>query len=500
MITKAMKNRGEAMGLLALVALLAGCDWQRDARFTERLTALGPVAAGGALYYATSDARLVRVEPAGPSAAWTRLAGTPTELVAAGDGVLVLESAGRRLEQAVGGADLTLSTLELPSGYGHLSLSPDEKFAVLTYSAASPKSGARNLNEVGVVNVAAFTFAKLVVDTSSLAPKSVVFGPTSATPRYAAILLTSGVAVIDLERPGRQIHLDLTIGATKLVPSRAAWGATAAWLFVAADGSSDIFAISLDASGQELAGSVNFLAGPSAPEALVTFDAAPEQVLAVFAGGNVALLDARGRADRELHVTTGAPVTNATLLPGLESGALPVMLLTGDATDAAYAWDLSSTELTPMSFGAPYSVRAVLPGGLALFSHDAMPFPGGSTPALTALTLTRDASSKLRARPQAVQLDARLDGEALAASDAVFGLAGESALWRMPIGAPLPEQVPLDYEAIAVGATDKFAWADSGDPLGDVTFVPLDAFGAGAARRLSGFLATGVLDDVRGAK
>ncbi len=488
----------------AAMLALSACGGRR-ARFDVALTSLPPLGAAGAIYYATSDARLVRVDPAVPSSSSQRLSGVPVEIDALPDGVVVLSSAAKSLDR-FDATGKPVTTLALGASFGRCAFATDSLYAVCTYGASSPHAGVRNLNEVAVVDLAGNTVRKLVLDTSSLSPSAVVFSPSGAAPRYAAVLLTGGVAVIDLAHPDRQVKLDLTLGGATLVPAHAVFGTDALHLFLTASGSDDVFAIALtQAADGTLSGHINFLAGGRGPRAIATIASASNSVLVVYASGDAALLDADGRSENELRVSlaqAGSGITVLGLPSSAPSGApaFPVVLLTGTG-DAAYLWDLGARTLGTVPLGAPYRTEALLTSGLALFSHAALPFPDGAAPALTTLAIVRDsASAKLHAKPHTVELDQPLVTSALDADGGaqLFVLRDEPALWRLPLGSAVPDSVQLDTQPRSVGLAGNFAYADAADPFGDVTVIPLGDFQRGSARRIAGFLLMGVVDAASG--
>jgi hypothetical protein len=408
--------------------------------------------------------------------------------------VLVLAPAARTLHRAGATGKLDAPALALPSPYDAVAVSDDARFALCTYGATQKGVGARNLNEVGLVDLGAGTVQKVLLDTSSLAPQSVIFSPANVSPRFAAVLLTSGVALLDLESPDRKLRVDLRLAGTALSPRAAVFGPDSRHLFVAANGADDVFAISLGDDGAgNLQGRINFLPGGKSPQSLLALAEQPSGVVAVYASGDAALLDADGRSEREVRVVLPTPAAAAAVLPGVASGALPTLLLSGGASDAVYLWDLSAKVVEPVKLGASYRTEAVVDGGFALFTHASLPFPGGATPGLTDLEVSRDGAGKLKARPRAVQLETQLAGAAFdsAAGSWLFSMRGQKDLWRLPVATALPESVTLDSTASSVGVAGGFAFIASDAPFGDLTFVPQDRFERAAAKRQTGFLLTG---------
>lgn len=482
--------------LLTGLALATACGGRRPA-YDGMLVTLGPVAAGGKLFYATSDARLVRVDPAGTAPVWAPLAAAPSQLIAAGDGVVVLAPAAHALHRASASGKLDAPAFDLPSPYDAVAVSGDARFALCTYGPAQKKVGARNLNEVGLVDLDAGTVRKVLLDTASLAPQAVLFSPPDASPRFAAVLLTSGVALLDLESPARKLRVDLRLAGAALSPRAAVFGPDARHLFVAANGADDVFAIALGDDGAgNLQGRINFLPGGKGPQSLLALAEQPNGVVAVYASGDAALLDADGRSEREVRVVLPTPAADAAVLPGLASGALPTLLLSGGASDAVYLWDLAAKVVEPVKLGARYRTEAVMDGGFALFTHASLPFPGGDTPGLTDLEVSRDGAGKLKARPRPVQLETQLAGAAFDAATGswLFTLRGQKELWRLPVATALPESVALDSTALSVGVAGGFAFIESDAPYGDLTFVPQDRFERAAAKRQTGFFLTGAAE------
>ncbi|MFL5318090.1 MAG: hypothetical protein ACJ790_00440, partial [Myxococcaceae bacterium] len=215
-------------------------------------------------------------------------------------------------------------TLDAPGFFDAIHFSPDARFAVLTYVAGAGTGtlAARNLNEVGLVDLEAKTVVRLQLDTESLAPRSVLFGPSEANRRLVAVALERGVAVFDALHPEvapRRISLRPQGSTDETSVAKAVFSDDGHWLFVRATGLDDVVVIELGTEvGVPVSASVNFVSGGRG----LTDIAAPpgglkDSVLAVFAASEEAfILDARGIVDNARRIGLPDALSKAAVLQG----------------------------------------------------------------------------------------------------------------------------------------------------------------------------------------
>ncbi|MFZ5469865.1 MAG: hypothetical protein ACOZIN_10560 [Myxococcota bacterium] len=410
---------------------------------------------------------------------------------------LVLVLAGSLREPRLDVVDtqaLTAEHLEVPGLFDAIHLSPDGQHAVLTYSATTSGTplAARNLNEIALVELSSRTVTRIQLDTESLAPHAVVYGPDEAARRLVAVALDRGVALFDAKRPTeapRRISIRPQGVPTEATVLEALFSQDARFLFLRASGLDDVIVVELEPSAQGVSASINFVAGG---QGLADIDLSSGGVLAVYAQSKEALrLDPRGIIDNVLRLP----------LPDTYNAVRPLsnerVLLFGPSTKQVTAWDVTDGRSgTAVLDGVGASVGIAEPLGKALFAHGSLSAGGGS--ALSILTV-EDAATRLRARIQSIQLVRPASVFALdeRKERLFFAADGDGAVVTLDLRTLQLAQVSLDASPRALFHLPEGDWlaaVHSNIPLGDVTFVPAGSQDRTQALRYSYFGLTGDLD------
>lgn len=513
---------------MALFALgLAACG-TRGESWTKPLSVEGPLVAGGELVYLQRNAAMVVVlDPTGtraplhvPVASPPRAFGTTATavLVAGGRGD------GPLLDVVALPAGET-RRLALPGAYDRIAASPDGRFAVLTYDpSVAPAPGgpaARNNDEIAIVDLSAGTARALALRTESLAPQQVVFSPGAP---LAAVVFDGAVAFVDLADPTSHVVVPLKLsGGTTLHPQQAFFTADGAWLFVRATGSDDVLALEVTRTAGVLSSAINFLFAPGATGLLditVPAGAGFEHTVAALYSGSTgttaALLDATGDASR---THTAAFTRPATTLVDLGDGKL---LLCGvpsrtsaERTRALAGWEPLLDRVDEDLLPGAVQAAPLFGRGAGYFAHASVGTAAGTQTALTQVSLEDD-GERLRVRlapfvlggpvtagvvdpaTGSLFVTARLARKESGAAprpgttDDTSGMVGSLVALRP--GEAAPAGMAFDAEVEALGLVGGRLYAVHPDPLGDVTFADPTTLDRATARRVTGFLSTGLLD------
>lgn len=485
--------------VLSLVAL-AGCGG-RDARYTQALRPLPLLSTGGAVVLPVPQTNRAVVV-------------TPTE--ATPGGLALSEKA--RLASRVPGSELVavltgtaraptldlvdvgtgaVETLAAPGFFDTITWSPDGRFGVLAYASTSPSGQlvARNLNEVGLLSVADRAVTRLQLDTESLAPRSILFGPAEAGRQLVAVTLERGVAVFDALHPEvapRRISIRPQGSAVESSVAEAVFARSARWLFLRATNLDDVIVVELGPEvGTPVAASLNFVAGG---RGLTDIEAPPDvmgdTVLAVYAASREAwLLDARGIQDNARRLAMTGPARRVELLGGTRA------LLWDGQSPVVTAWDLLDGRSGTLELDGAFSVPLVVPSlDKAVF---ALPSAEGGA-ALSTVTVVEE-TNRLRLKLSSIQLMQPFTTSAFdaATSRLFFTVSGSATLVTLDLRTLQLSEVVLDAAASALHYLPQGDWLVAEHPsglLGDVTVLPAGTTDRTQARRYRDFAFTDDLD------
>ncbi|MHB8877038.1 MAG: hypothetical protein ACYC8T_25360 [Myxococcaceae bacterium] len=496
--------RGPALAAAALLTLaLAPACGSRGGLYTQRLAPLPVVATLDALVEVVPQTGRAVVVPADGSSPRALPISPGARVVRAlpdGDTVAILAGTLKvPVLDLLKVSDGTVTTLTVPGPFDTMTASPEGDWLVLTYSATGriPGLAARNLNEIAVVDLVSQTVERMQLDTESLAPRMVVFGPSTAPRRLVAVGLDRGVAVFDPRTPAvpaRRIALRPAGSTAETSVLEAAFSPNADWLFVRASGVDDVIVIELgEAAGtHEITASVNFVAGGSGLTdiAVPGIAALPDAVLAVYAASReVLLLDARGIEDKVLRLPLADPLTGVHVLGGRA-------LISDARYRTVVAWDPVTGLSGSAVLDAGFDVRLFSDGmGRAMFGH---PSIGGGGSSLSVVSV-EDGVSRLRVRLQSIQLS--LPASTVSLDDGgqrlFFIGRGDTTLVGLDLRTLELAQVTLDAQATSLfhlPGSDTVAVVHSGNDFGDVTLLPATGLDRGLALRVRDFALTGDLD------
>jgi hypothetical protein len=290
------------------------------------------------------------------------------------------------------------TSYDLPGRYDQLAQSDDGAFAVLYYSSSSSAANGYmlyNPNDLAVVTFASGTIRSRPIRSLGSAPSSVSFSPPGSmlfgSPRNLAVILAANyVTLLDLDNAD---HKEITLplapnGQQTVTPLQVLFDMAGAAIYVRADGSNDIFQVSLapgapadeatSTTKNDFHVSLSLLGAGSKPMDMAMFDAADGSVrLAVAAPDARQLVILDPKTGNATSVSTGVPVNQILKFngrspksPDLEDRA---MLWGSGATTLVFA-DLQDVETTKAlaieswSTSAPVSQVTSLPGNIALLS------------------------------------------------------------------------------------------------------------------------------------
>lgn len=480
--------------LVAFTALGLSCGG-RGGLYTQRLAPLPQIATAERIVTVVPQTRRAVVIRPGDEA--------PVDLVISEGARAAERLPGREAVAVLGGMahsprldliDLVTNevhTLELPGAFDRLAFSPDARVAVLTYAAEQTLSGlaARNLNELAVVNLIEGTVTRVQLDTESLAPRSVVFGPAEPGRQLVAIALDRGVAIFDALKPQvppRRVSVRPQGSTLESTVLEALFSPTGRFLYLRASRLDDVIAIELEpAADGSVSASINFLAGGTGLVALaVPPGDVNDTVLALYAGSReVLLLDARGLSTETLRASLPEPLTRLHALPGGQ------VLAYDGAFRSVVAWDLttgqSGSAVLDASFDAVLFADSL---AKAVFRHQ------GS---LSIVTIEQT-STRLRSRIQSIQLAQKAGGMSLDETGGrlFFSPVGSTALVRLDLNGLALEQATLDGPVQSLAYLPQGDWiaAAAQSELGDLTFLPAGTLARNEGARLIGYTLSGDLD------
>jgi hypothetical protein len=290
-----------------------------------------------------------------------------------------------------------LSSYDLPGRYDQLAQSEDGAFAILSYSStSSAASGSMlyNPNDLAVVTFASKKLKSRPIRSLGSAPTGVNCSPPGWTlfgvPRNLAVVsAVNYVTLLDLDQPD---HTEITIplvpnGQQTVRPLQVLFDQAGPVIYVRADGSNDIFQISLaqitqEGSSNDFRVSLSLLGSGSRPSDMAMFDAGNGSTRLAIATPDtrqLAVLDPK--TGNATSVPTGAQVNQILKFHGTspkqpstpEDRAMLWGFSTG-ATTLVFA-DLQEVEtkqalaLDSYSISAPVTVVTLLPGNIALLQQ-----------------------------------------------------------------------------------------------------------------------------------
>lgn len=512
-----IRNHRWSPAPLAVTFLVSTACFDRPEYLDRPVVTDGPLVAGTSIFIANRNAgTITTVDPDARRARATELSKAVRAVASAGTKALALANDG--LDPRLFVLDVAsgeLESLEVPAAFDRISSSPDGAFAVLSYSGdGTPAPGApaaRNPNELAIVSLASKAVTAVRLESESLAPRSVRFDASS---KRAAIVLSSGVSVVELATPEKRLDvpLELTSG-DELTPVEAELLGDGSALIMRAAGTNDVIALSIEDAGTELRGSINFLFAP-ATGALLDF-ALPAgslsgQIAAVYAGpsggGVAALLSVDGDAAK---TRTARLTRQLGRIDSFDDGALlihdaPEAGESGRGGEGVAVWLPLEDQVQEDTLGGPVSGPARIGPGVATFSR-------ATGAALTVLsTSRRGARLEIDLRPIGLGGDLSATGgngdEYLAAvtvpregsgaapnagDDEDFSGATGAIVVLSESGSKI-EGLPLDDTILEVGRVGAWLYARHPDAFLELTFVTRAKLERAAAFRVDG-LALGLM-------
>ncbi len=508
-----MKAQSRSVGILLAVSMVFGCPGRADI-YEEPYATFGPIEVGERLVWSlTPTQTLLVLDPEPGSVVGVRRLGfEPVALQAAGDRVLALGVASEGPQLVVAGTvDDSVDRIGLSTSFNRIVVSATGEVAVLLFDPdKAPQSGGpavRNANEIAIVDIGKREATRVLLDTESLAPRSVHFSPDG---KLCAVTLDSAVVIVDLQDTSRRLQVPLVLqGGVRLRPQEVLFSADSAHLFMQVSGTADVVSLTIDNSSSELTGHINFLFASGAQRLLdILVPKGPGfegLVAAVFStegsGSIAALLDASGDRSRTRAVQLQ---TGASRIEDLGEGML---LLYGDDTLVgwlAFEDRVDEDRLAGSTRGGPSVVGAV-----ALFSH-------GSPESEHALSVVsvRTETTRIRVSQRLLVLsgpaqDIRPDPasemvllavkvpreDSGAAPDYEGRTSGDTgSLVLLSTADGTIRDVVLDEVIDRVGAVGSYYYVVHPGDFGDITFIPKAEAQRTSAHRRDGFLLTGLLD------
>lgn len=509
-----MKALARRLGTSILLSVLLGCPGRADI-YDEPYATFGPITVAEHLVWSVTPTQtLLVLDPKpGTTVGIRRLGFEPRDIKPAGDRVLALGVSpdGARLA-VVGVLDDQVDIIDLPTSFDRILAAPNGQSAVLLFDPdRARRSGApavRNANEVAIVDLEDGVASRVVLNTESLAPRAVDFGPRG---ELCVITLDNAVVIVDLEDPSRRLQVPLVLqGGARLSPRQVLFSEDGEHLFMRVAGTADVLSLSIDNSGAELAGHINFLFASGAQELreiLVPRGPGFEGlVAAVFStpgneGSIAALLDARGDRSRTRAVQLQSDVEH------IEELGEGLFLLHG--TSAIVGWQPLEDRVDEDRLAGTIRSAPSVAGAVAFFSHNSQQ----TDYALSVVSVAAQ-SSRIRVsqRPLVlsgpaqdiyadpatstvllgVQVPREDSGAAPNYDGWETGETGSLVLLSTSDGAIA--DVVVDEIVSKVGIVGDYYYALHPGKFGDMTFVPKAQPARASAHRRDGFLLTGLLD------
>ena len=494
---------GEGKIAFAVLLTLTACGG-RGTLYTQPLKPLPTIATSSAIVTVvpqTNRAIVLRPDQQTPTALRLSAGARVAARIPHADALIVLTGTPRApTADLVDLAANEVQKLELPGFFDAVTFSPDGRFGVFTYDAGTTSGPlvARNLNEVGLLTVGTRAVSRLQLDTESLAPRGVLFGPVETNRQLVAVSLERGVAVFDALHPevaARRITIRPPGTASESSVVEAVFSRDAHWLFLRATSLDDVIAIELGSEvGQPPSASINFVSGG---RGLTDIEASPggfpDSVLAVFATTReLWLLDARGITDNSKKLISPEAISTVSVLSGSR-----VLAWDARGSKGVVAWDLADGRSgSSVLDGTTTAVTLVPSMGKALFFHSVTESGG---PSLSTVTLS-DETNRLRLRLQSIQLSRTVQASAIddVSQRLFFSVSASPSVVTVELGTLRLAELPLDTPSSTIHYlpdVDFLASVNaSSDRFGDVTLWPAGEIERGTAIRFTDFLFTGDLD------
>jgi hypothetical protein len=472
-----------------LLLMLAGCG-DRGSLYNDTIKPLPLIATDGHLVMVVPQTRRAVIVTPGESTPAGVLISKGARFAARVPGtesVAILTGTGKQptldLVDVSGRAD---ETLALPGFFDAIHFSPDGRFGVLVYGQGGGSGVvARNLNEVALLNVGARAVTRVQLDTESLAPTAVLFGPSEAGRQLVAVTLERGVAVFDALHPEvapRRISIRPSGSSSESSVAETIFSRSGQYLFLRASGLDDVIVVELGGEvGTPVSASINFVSGgvglTDIETAPVGFD---DSVLAVYSNSAEAfLLDAHGITDNAKKLSMVAPATSIHLLTDSR------VLLWSTGSKTVTAWDVSDGRTGAVVLDTPFdspTLAAQLDKGI---------FP--TIAALSVVTVLQE-TNRLRPKIQSIQLSSQVGVSTLdeQSQRLFFSVSGSSSLVTMDLRTLQLGEVALDASVKQLFHLPDGDWlvADHDGLWGDVTVIPAGATERNQAMSYSGFALT----------
>lgn len=492
--------------LFLLGLFLAFSCGTRGALYTAPIQPLGLVATSSALVLVVPEnRRAVIIHPDEPAPRTASLSEGARIAVSVPGSELVAVLAGSSKSPVVDLVDASsgsVITLPSPGAFDTIHFSPNGRIGVLTYLAGKtkPELAARNLNEVGVLDAETFALTRLQLDTESLSPRAVVFGPSEDSRQLIAVTFERGVAIFDAFRPGlpaRRVPIRAPGGAEDSSVLEALFSENGRWLFIRASRLDEVIAVELTSvEGAIPAASVNFIgSGRGLTDIELPPPGSPEGIIAVYTGSQEAVfLDATGIAENLAQVSLPPKVSSARPFSGSQ------LLLFAPGAPEVVAWNVADGRTGSAKLEGALSQPALFSGmGRALFSHSTTTPSAGGGPALSVFSVDDSAPNRLRAYVQSIQLRAPAAAQASDEASGTLFFAGrdEQTVVTLKVRSLELSEATLDAdvaELFFLPARGILAAVHSTSAFGDLTLIDPDRFDRAEAKRLRDFGLSGELD------
>jgi hypothetical protein len=510
------------LALMLAGALLCGCGGRRDV-YDDELETIGPFPVDGALGYINrtlAEFVCLRVTPSSVTTARAYLRPGPREVIEVNQKsqLAVLHDDPEQPGVALLGATGLREMGWIPLGeqFDRLALAPSTRYAVAHFSQTAGQSsgGIRNLNQVQVVDFQALAaHTPLALETGGLSPLGVDFLPEGSG-RFddlAVIRVDNGLVILDMQAPGAEplwVRFTNTPGGLAR-PAEVVFGqffSDGGYIFVRLEGGSDVLSIRLtrDDSGK-LRRSINFLNVPSGshPADLLVLRGAGfmDKVFVVYGAsdGGAAILDANAIQTDELAFAFDVPVNSARRLLGPDGVKEFVAVYHTNTTSGQICvvdpetGDIESVHLQD-SFNR---VAGPLDSSFLVAFHPKL--GQTATPGLRVVRMvTLQSSGRYTHRIATYSVDQVLSAYTFGADgiSMLGALSTSENSFVLDLQTGEYESMRLDKAPVGVGLVPASNWAyfQHANPLGSLTFVPLDRFDRDHAIMLEGFVIEGLLN------
>jgi hypothetical protein len=425
----------------------------------------------------------------------------------------------------------------LASRFDGLAQSADGATAILYHTSSTQNSGDTALfdpNELDIVDLTRTAATDVPVNPTSKSirnpggvPTGIVFSPPftfqRGTRTLAVVLAPNYVTIFDV---GHLSRTEITVplspdGSHKFIPSQVLFDAANPNIYVRADGSNDIFQITLTDLGAQAEAepsndfrvSLSMLAAGSGPSDMALYGSGTATRLAVTAPGSKTLVILDPSTSRATSVPTSIPANRIVLFNGASPGAPTkaedralLVDVGGGSTSALFA-DLKNIETSgalslaecPLS-GAATSVVPLVSQGIAVLMYGRSsgntalavvdlaartPAPVGSDWALADAFIEKRAPGRLWS----------IDSQYWLGYLNLVASAGHARLstGEVLLDQPIMNVLPLDKASPADGKRYVVIEQSDPDKVGNVTVLDADAPDRTGARTAYGFLLTNYL-------